>query len=282
MTANRRVWAVAASALVAGAALSLSAAESADGRTVTLTNAFGSVSVERRGARVVSYVPSGGAEALTVLPGGTGGWMLCWPWFGSLQPAPEASRHGFARDCDFAVVRRTETSKFAEVELRLVANETTRKRFPHDFALSVVVRLADELTVAMTATNTGSEPFDVTEAMHPYFRVGDPRRCRLAGAAVADVPLGKALDFPAKGTVVLSDAALGRELLLTPFGARDLRVWNPGEKGHLSKTATALGPDDWRSFVCVEPGALSAAARYSLAPGESHTLSLSCGVRLRF
>ena len=135
---------------------------------IVLTNAFGSVQVETLGARVVSYAPQGGEEVFAMLPSGYGGVPLCWPWFRYLGPKSDSPKHGIARYREFAVVRRTDGPAASEVELRLDSNAATRKDFPHDFTLTVTVRLDQALSLTMTAKNTGVTPFKVTEAFHPY------------------------------------------------------------------------------------------------------------------
>ena len=56
----------------------------------------------------------------------------------------------------------------------------------------------------------------------------------------------------------------------------DVIVWNPG--AGRSKTITDLGDDDWRNFVCVEPGRCSTftadfPAHKALQPGEEWTIT---------
>ena len=126
---------------------------------VVLTNLLGSVSVDTHGARVSSYVPVGGEEVLFTSETGTGGIPLCWPWFGGLGPSADSRRHGIARYMDFAVVSTNRIVNDTTLTLRLDSCEETRRLFPHDFTLTVSVRISDRLTVSMTAENTGSDPF---------------------------------------------------------------------------------------------------------------------------
>lgn len=247
---------------------------------LTLTNLFGSVTVETHGARVTSYVPAGGQETLRVLPSGTGGWMLCWPWFAGHKPCEAAPRHGLVRYRDFTVVSRN----VSEIVLRQVSDAETRKVFPHDWVCTVVVRLQEKgLVVSVTGENTGTTPFAVTEAMHPYFRVSTPQKCRVTGLSEPyDVVGGPArrFSFPTRSHVYrLQDAGAGRTFSLVGTGDTGIAVWNPGEKGHLSKTVTSLGAEDWKTFVCVENGTLTPAESYVLKPGDRHTLSTTLTVQ---
>ena len=227
---------------------------------IALTNMCGVVTVDTHGARVVSYVPEGGDEVFFVSKTGTGGMPLCWPWFAGMGPREDSPRHGIARYRDFEVVGTSRATSDTSLTLRLKSDAETRKLFPHDFTLTVAIRMSDRLTVTMTGENTGSDPFTVTEAFHPYLAVGDSSKCRLEGEAAAtyaldDPVLGRTLDFTD------GDAGCGR------------RMWRPHAESHLSKTVSSIEPDDWRKFVCVESGALKPDAAYVLKPGERHTLT---------
>lgn len=149
---------------------------------VALTNACGTVAVDLHGARVASYVPVGGEEVFFSSETGTGGMPICWPWFGGLGPSADSRRHGVARYCDFKVVE-TKNHSYCDKELvlRLESSDETRRHFPHDFALTVSVRLNDRLTVKMTGENTGKEPFEVTEAILPQIAAVDGQKCIVEG-----------------------------------------------------------------------------------------------------
>ena len=190
---------------------------------------------------------------------GTGGMPLCWPWFAGLGPAEGSRRHGIARYRDFAVVANACKSPSAsELTLRLESNDDTRGEFPHDFALTVTIRLAERLCVSMTGENTGNTPFAVTEAFHPYFAVCDSHQSKVDGVQGLECTL-----FDPVSEVGLS---------LTREGG-SFRVWRPDRTSIFSKSITALAPDDWRKFICVESGTFSESNAYVLRPGESHRLS---------
>ena len=225
---------------------------------VALTNACGVVSVDTHGARVVSYVPVDGEEVLFVSKTGTGGIPLCWPWFAGLGP-DGSPRHGLARYRDFKVVGEKRHSYCdRELILRLKSDAETRKIFPHDFALTVSVRLNDRLTLKMIGENTGSSPFEVTEAFHPYLAVGDTPQCREEGEL--------------SGEWRLHDPVLGRTFAFTDEGGSGRRLWRPNPESHLSKTVSPIEPGEWRKFICPENGTLEKARAYVLKPGEAHTL----------
>lgn len=226
---------------------------------LTITNLCGSVRVDTHGARVVSYIPAGGCEVFFVSETGTGGMPLCWPWFAGLGPAAESRRHGVARYCDFTVVaNECHSPSNSEVTLLLESNVGTRAEFPHDFALTVSIRLAERLYVSMTGENTGSAPFAVTEAFHPYFAVGDSARCHVDGVDASEC--------------FVSEPDSGMKLSVRSDGGV-FRVWRPNPASYNSKNVTALAPDDWRRFICVENGTFTQDQGYVLRPGEKHTLA---------
>ena len=206
---------------------------------ISLTNRFGSARIETLGARVTSYVPAGGEETLALLASGTGGIPLCWPWFQFNGPHGETSpKHGVARYHEFEVVSVANGPDASEAVLRLRSDAQTRRDFPHDFELTLTVRLDQNLNLALRGKNTGTDAFSVTEAFHPYL---------LRPA----IPL-------------LMDTGNGR-----------YRTWEPDRTSH-TKTQ-GLGPEDWRKFVCVENGTFKKEEAYTLAPGESHTLTRTLG-----
>ena len=226
---------------------------------VAVTNAFGTVSVDTHGARVVSYVPTGGEEVFFASRTGTGGMPLCWPWFAEIGTAGGARRHGVARYHDFEVASASNREPCdSEIVLRLVSNADTRREFPHDFVLTVTIRLADRLSVSMTAENAGDEPFSVTEAFHPYFAVADSEKCRVEGLGAS--------------VCRLTDPVAGRAILLGCDGG-GRRVWRPNAESHLSRSVSSILPGDWKLFVCVESGTFSGDAAYWLEPGGSHAIS---------
>ena len=226
---------------------------------IALTNACGTVSVDLHGARVTSYVPVGGEEVFFTSKTGVGGVPVCWPWFGGLGPSADSRRHGIARYRDFKVVESKRHSYCdKELILRLESDAETRKLFPHDFALTVSVRLTDKLTLTMIGENTGSDPFEVTEAIHPYFAVGDSARCRVEGED--------------SGEWRLDDPVFERSYTFTDEGGNGRHMWRPNAESHLSRSVAPFAPGEWRNFICLESGTFEKSRAYVLKPGEKHTL----------
>ena len=202
----------------------------------TLTNLFGSVSIDTVGARVVSYVPAHGRETLADLSPGYGGIPLCWPWFKFNGPkGMDSPKHGIVRNREFEIVERKDGDTSSRLVLKLASDFATHLEWPYDFTLVLVVGLSREgLSLELIGENTGTEPFPVTEAFHPYLLRSE---------------VGKLKDK----------------------GSGTFRTWDPDPDSHLK--TVGIGPDDWKKFVCVENGTFRKEDAYTLNPGERHTLS---------
>lgn len=171
--------------------------------------------------------------------------------------------------------------------LRLEANETTRRTWPHDFVLRLAVTLGVTLRLDLTAENLSADTWQLSEALHSYFRVQNARnivvdglgglnywdkqqggiRGTQTGALRVHPPIDRVY-FDHTGEAVIHD--LRRRIHISKTGSRTTVVWNPGPEG-------ARGMDDipetaWAEMLCVET-ANAVDNRYPLHPGERHTLS---------
>jgi glucose-6-phosphate 1-epimerase len=81
--------------------------------------------------------------------------------------------------------------------------------------------------------------------------------------------------FRTSEPVTVVDRALGRRLVVTTDGARNVVVWNPWEEK--AAAVPDIGPGEWRRFVCVE-GANVFESAVGLEPGESRTMTYSIEV----
>ena len=77
-------------------------------------------------------------------------------------------RHGFARDMDFEVVEKSDTS----VTYTLESNAQTREVYPYDFELDVTYILNDDnINVIWSVKNTGKEEMHFQIGGHPAFNL---------------------------------------------------------------------------------------------------------------
>lgn len=234
-----------------------------------------------------SYVPAGGKEvffkAARIPEDPTawyyGGLPFCWPWFGRRGPEG-ADVHGCVRTMLFSVRRRERSATSDRVVIGCSGDGST-PFFPYSFDVELTVTLSTNLTVSARVRNTGTQPFSQTYGFHPFFRVGDMAKIRLAGC-------GDGLDFtrgndgmrdPGGRQYRLADLALGRELTIAASGNSRVVVWN-GCRGDPPRAN--ISSDEWKDFVCVEPVVVEKTGPTLLAPGEMRTLTVSLSVRNLF
>lgn len=271
-----------------------------------LRSRTGCAQVETRGGAMASWMEDGFGEILAMARKADigrldvkvqGGIPLCWPW-AAYEGAPGCRIHGLARYREWSVVSASDES----LVLALDDSAETCAEWPHRFHLELCYRLSDGLTVEFKAMNVGDRPFSCTELFHPYFRVGDFRRCRVTGTDGAryfwrqeadagdrriwrgDFDCGR-LANGAPGYVFeptthryrLSDPSLGRELTIDYGGNRKMVIWGAG--GDFSPYGGSDDPLFGERFLCVEGGTLYRDVAYVLEPGEIHNLKMNVSIR---
>ncbi|HRR34028.1 MAG TPA: D-hexose-6-phosphate mutarotase [Kiritimatiellia bacterium] len=264
---------------------------------VALASRYGACELSLYGAHVMSYRPLGHMPVLFMseqsrMERGApfrGGIPICWPWFG---PAAEPGQplHGFARITEWCVQASSYDSESTEITLALTDSEDTRRFWPHVFALSLRVALAQSLTLELTAENRDTRPFTYSQAFHPYLRVrqimdvtvrgleGATYRDRLSGLQgeqAGRLNIRGETDrvfTPRAPACVLHDPGIGRDITVAFQGTRRLVVWNPWiDKAH---ALSDFGDDEYTRMLCLEP-ANTDGDEITLAPGAKHTLSLA-------
>jgi len=240
------------------------------------------------GAHVTSWIPAGGEERLFLSrvsafkPGSPirGGVPLVWPQFGMTGPLP---LHGIVRLQSWELAAVDLKDGRATATLCLTDSEATRAVWGQAFRTELAVTVGgNELVIALSAANTGAEPFTFTAALHTYLAVKELAATHVEGLA------GRSYRDNAAGGVEVVDAAPrvvfggevnrlypnapaevrlvdgDRTLTSRAAGFTDAVVWNPGP----AKCATMpdLEPEDYLKFVCVETATV--VAPVALAPGE--------------
>lgn len=263
---------------------------------VELKNQYGQATLTTHGATLLSYIPAGGQEVLyvsdTAIYDGSkpvrGGVPVCWPWFGAHPTDTSQKAHGIARYVVWQVEAVRDVDAGTQVVLSLSANDELKKAWPHDFKLSLIVTLGEQLEVELRGDNLSQQDWQMSEALHTYFRVAQAPGLVIKGLEgvtyfdknrdFAEFTQDQTLALQAPldcvyvdhiGRVDIQDQ--GRTIVMEKQNSASTIVWNPGEQG---VKAFADMPDaDYEVMVCVEAGnALQNS--YVLPAGQSHSLKM--------
>jgi galactose mutarotase-like enzyme len=145
----------------------------------SIENDYLSVTIRSAGAELTSlYNKNAGLEYMW--DGDPAFWAktspVLFPIIGSLKndmvyfadKSYQLSRHGFARDMDFAVTDQT----WSSITFTLTSSETTLQKFPFSFRFNIVYSITkDQLQVTYKVINTGSDPMYFSVGGHPAFKV---------------------------------------------------------------------------------------------------------------
>lgn len=239
------------------------------------------VEVYLHGAHVTSWIPAGeindrlflsAASAFAPAVAIRGGVPVCFPQFADQGSLP---MHGFARVTTWELVAcGRDNHGAAHVRLRLADTKATRALWPHAFALELAVTaLGSTLALAIAVTNTGTEGFTFTTALHTYLRIADVRTTFVRGLQgahyrdkvlqiedVVDTDAELAIDREIDRVYRRIPAMLevrepGHATIVHAAGFTDTVVWNPGaQKG---ATLRDLAPGDYAHMLCVEAAVAS-------------------------
>ena len=226
-----------------------------------------------------------------------GGIPICWPWFGQAPEVTpdknpeEKSRpaHGFARNVLWELVE-TASSKVdgTKIVLALQESENSRKLWPHAFNLSLTIDIGKTLKLSLKTSNTGTQAFSITQALHSYFSVSDISKVRVAGLDQAqyldttkqewpvavqsgDVTFDKEVDriYTQAPELTLTDEGRSQQVRIRPNGCKTTVIWNPW--ADISAKSADLTDDAYKQFVCIET-ANAAEDIIEILPNESFTL----------
>jgi glucose-6-phosphate 1-epimerase len=262
-----------------------------------VTTQFSTATIALQGAHVMTWQPAGQQPVIWVsklakfAPGKSirGGVPVCWPWFGPHATNPQFPGHGFARTVPWQLVAtQALPDGRVRLEFELIQNDATRAQWPHDSVVRNIVTVGQELEVELATTNTGRAPFQLGQALHTYFVVGDIRQATVAGlegceyldkvgggrkrqqGQVAFTQETDRIYLGTQGCCGILDPVMDRTILITSTGSRSTVVWNPWtEKAEKMGDFGDEGP--WR-MVCVET-ANAAEDVIMLAAGETHRMT---------
>ena len=265
---------------------------------IVIDNEHAKARISVYAAQVLSFQPVGAAADLMFVsenayyqPGKAtkGGIPICWPWFGPDPEGQGRASHGFVRNRMWTPLS-TETTETGETKVRLgvSADEETQKIWPYSFELVIEILVGQTLTVALITSNTGESTFQVTQAFHSYFTVGDINQVKVLGLEettyLDKVDDGKekkqsgAITFSSetdriytdvKPELIVEDSALNRRIRISTTGNKTAIVWNPGQE--ISDKMADLAAQDYLKFVCVET-ANAADDVVEIAPNSAYKL----------
>lgn len=225
-------------------------------------------------------------EAGTAIRGGV---PVCWPWFGPDPKGKGRSDHGLARTRMWEVVSTDiETDHSCSITFSLHDTPETLSLWPHPFDLRLKLTVADRAIIELTSRNTGHEPFELTQALHTYFRVGNIAQTLITGLegnsyydkvlnTYENVQNGSLSILSETDRVYtthgqdlfISDSSSGRTIGIQSKGSFSSIVWNPWKEVCLQKKD--LNDSDYQHMVCIETSN-AGTDTVTLKPGDSHTL----------
>jgi glucose-6-phosphate 1-epimerase len=233
-----------------------------------------------------------------------GGVPVCWPWFARQGQPASAVQHGPVRNLSWQI-SAIHASSDDEVSLSLAPSAQAA----HDaglaaFGLQVSLRIALGASLSQTlhTRNLGTQPFQLTQALHSYFAVGDATLAGiegLTGLPYQDKLRGMTTDIQrtpfafdracdriyhhaaqnasaqSAHRYVLVDPAWQRRIVIDTQGSESVVVWNPGSEG--ARKIVDLPDDGWQDFFCIE-AANAGPDVIALVPRAAHWLGQTLSV----
>ena len=267
-------------------------------QTIEIANDAAAAKIALQGAQLFEYSRRGEppliwVSEIALFENGTavrGGIPVCWPWFGKSAEHPERPQHGFVRTALWRLESIDESdAHLSIVTLTLDHSQVEQPYFPYRFRLTLRITVGERLSVSLTTQNLDEAPFEITEALHTYFSVGDIDAVRIHGlenVTYADATDGFALKasphaitvtaetdrvyLDTEAIVTVKDERLGRSIVVGKEGSHSTVVWNPW----IAKAARLADFDDngYTAMVCIET-ANALTNVVTVAPGASHTIT---------
>ncbi len=253
-----------------------------------IENRYADAEISLYGAHVLSFIPKGESDLLFVSRQAVfqegkairGGIPVCWPWFGPAgTPAHGVARISMWQLDDAFLEADASTTLRLSLDQRDFCGLTARLR----------VNVGNALTVSLTTHNCGSQTYELSEALHTYFAVGDIAQTALLGLAPDEIaaPLRDGrmtfeaetdlVATPGDKILVIDDPVKKRKICIARFNSGSVVVWNPW----IDKSARLadLGNEEYREFLCVETANVKAQTIF-LTPGAEHTESMRISLAL--
>ena len=200
-----------------------------------------------------------------------GGVPICWPWFG---PDPEnagRAAHGFVRNRMWTVGHtKAVDDGTTQIALELSDTSETQGIWPQKFKLTLTITVSDSLTLELATHNAGDAPFEITQAFHTYFKVGDISQVEVvglngvsyldktkesqkqtqSGAITVTQEVDRVYQDVLSSELEIVDMSLDRRIVISSQGSKTAIVWNPWTE--ISAKMADLDNNDYTRFICVE------------------------------
>lgn len=265
---------------------------------------FATASISLQGGQVLAWQPRAQASPVIWLSPRAryaigsairGGIPVCWPWFGAHPQDGSLPAHGIARTSSWRVVATGSTAEGeTTIVLELAASGQARALLPQPLTASLAISVGKTLRLALTTRNDGEAACAISEALHSYFAIGDIGEVsvtgledccyidKVAGGArrrqVGPIAIKGETDrvyLDTRSSCNIVDTRLGRTIRIDKSGSASTVVWSPGPER--AAGMADIGADAWRQMLCVE-SANALDDQRVLAPGDSHTLAITCSL----
>jgi glucose-6-phosphate 1-epimerase len=226
-----------------------------------------------------------------------GGVPICWPWFGPDPQSLGRSDHGLARTRMWNVVSSyLLADQECSISFELTDTPETYGLWPHRFRLILKVTVGKKLTMELTTQNIGETPFEITQALHTYFRIGDISHTKITGLEECNY-IDKTDESSEKmekipfiieaetdrvystngGNIVMYDEALNRKIRIESEGSTTAVVWNPWIRVCAQKAD--LEAKDYKKMLCVET-ANAGDEIITVQPNRNYTLKVVYSIQV--
>ena len=278
-----------------------------------LRTRHGSATLALHGSQLLSWIPRGQRDVFWLSPRALpepapirGGVPVCWPWFARQGMPESAPQHGPVRLVPWQI-STIHASSDDEVSLSLepcaqAGRDNPLATLAPGLQVSLRITLGETLSQTLRTRNLATQPFQLTQALHSYFAVGDATRAGIEGITglpYQDKLRGFAQDIqrtpfafdqacdriyhhpspnpPARTghRYVLTDPVWQRQVVIRTQGSQSVVVWNPGSEA--ARQITDVPDGGWKDFFCVE-AANAGPDVVDLAPGAEHNFGQKLSV----
>ena len=245
---------------------------------IEINSVHAKATISMHGGQVLSFRPLNQTQDLLFVstqakyePGKAirGGIPICWPWFGP-DPNNIGPAHGLVRTREWQL---RHTAVLADGAIKIILgiqdNDETRRIWPNIFDLSIIITIHQALSLELISHNTGVNPFEITQALHSYFKVGDSQHIQVTGLEnklyidktdgekekqqTSTVTISQETDRIYQGLtkdLVLTDKVLSRKIHITSKNSNTAIVWNPWIKK--AAAMNDMGDEEYKKMVCIE------------------------------